>query len=111
MPMSPTGGEGLRVVDISDPLVPTAVGVYDPPEWVLNIAVASGYAYVTAETSGLRAIDVTHPASPVEVGAYRTVGVARGIAVAGQHAYLIDAWFPPILQRSAQLTRPGTPTA
>ena len=62
------GQAGLRVINVSNPAMPTEVGGYDTPGWAYSVAVAGTYAYVADGNSGLRVINVANPAAPVEVG-------------------------------------------
>jgi hypothetical protein len=79
---------GLRIISVSDPAHPVAVGYYETPGDALGVAVAGNYAYVADSRSGLRVISVSDPAHPVEVGYYGTADLACGVAVVGDYAYV-----------------------
>ena len=81
-------GNGLRVIDVGDPVAPVQVGYCDIQGRASGVAVAGGYAYIAS--GDLRVIDVTDPAAPVEVGYYHTPGSARNVAVDSSHAYVAD---------------------
>ncbi|MBN1872853.1 MAG: carboxypeptidase regulatory-like domain-containing protein [Anaerolineae bacterium] len=88
-------GGGLRIIDISNPAQPHAVGFYDTPFMALNVAVAGNYAYVAAESYGLRVVDVSNPSNPVEVKAIIPPNTGAGgkttdVVIAGQYAYVAE---------------------
>ena len=47
------GGDGLRIIDVSNPAIPTEVGFYDTPGSAAGVAVAGNYAYVADGGGGL----------------------------------------------------------
>lgn len=92
------GSGDLRVLDISDPEAPVAVGACAIPGTARDVAVAGDHAYVAAHDHGLQVIDISDPAAPVRVGSYDTDAMANGIAVSGSYAYLVDYQsLPPIV--------------
>ncbi|MBD3160825.1 MAG: hypothetical protein GF346_01625, partial [Candidatus Eisenbacteria bacterium] len=80
------GGDGLRVIDISDPASPSVLGQLSVEG--IAIAVEGTYAYVL-DGYRFRVVDVADPAVPTLIGALDTEA-ARDFAMAGQHAFLID---------------------
>jgi pimeloyl-ACP methyl ester carboxylesterase len=85
-------GDGLRIINVSNPLVPTEVGFYDTPGYALGVEVVENYAYVADHASGLRVINVSSPTTPTEIGYYDTPGIARGVAVSGNYAFVADSY-------------------
>ena len=81
---------GLRIINVSNPAVPTLAGAFDTPGFARGIAVAGGYAYVADYDSGLQIIDVSNPAAPTLAGAFDTPGNAFDVAVAGGDVYGAD---------------------
>jgi hypothetical protein len=89
---------GLRIVDITDPANPRAVGflpldapaVDSVPPRVEDVAMAGDIAYVAAGTAGLRVVDVSDPRAAIEVGVYDTPGRVDNLVVADQRVYLVD---------------------
>ncbi len=79
---------GLRIIDVSDPLVPVEIGAFDTPGSAREVWVENGLAYVADADSGLRIIDVSDPTAPVEVGALVGGWKALDVAVMGGHAYV-----------------------
>jgi hypothetical protein len=83
------------VVDVSDSSAPVELGRVETPARAVDLAAATGLAWVAA-TSGLRAIDVSTTSAPVEVGSYAIPRLAEamldfpiiGIAVSGGHVFL-----------------------
>ena len=84
------GGSGLRVIDVSDPSNPVEVSFVDLPDGAGDVAVSSGFAYVTDYPAGLRVIDVSHPTAPVEVGFVDTDGLPTGVSVSDGYVFVAD---------------------
>ncbi|HEX8680684.1 MAG TPA: hypothetical protein VF707_00110 [Ardenticatenaceae bacterium] len=92
----PTTGTGLRILDISNPAVPTSVS-FSWTEDAVDVAVAGDYAYVLdgypncsrqCNVGYLRIIDISNPAAPVGVSVYTTRGWSDQVEVAGDYAYV-----------------------
>ena len=82
-------GNGLLVIDISDPANPTEVGSY-PTDRAKGVFASGSHAYVAdggvADGGrGLLVIDVSDPANPTEVGSLPT-GNAKDVYVSGSFA-------------------------
>ena len=71
------GADGLRIVDVSDPQAPTAVGRCDTPGSAADVSVCGSYTYVADGDAGLQVIDVSDPAHPVIVRALQLPSAAR----------------------------------
>ncbi len=98
-------GDGLHVLDVSDPSAPVKIGFYPTPDAALDVAIVGNTAYVAEvysetddprERGGLRILDLSDPAQPNEIGFYpmnpsqadeferpNAPRGARGVAVAG----------------------------
>ena len=105
-------GNGLLVVDISQPESPQivgSVGVGDPR----CLALSGQYAFVTNWGSGLAVVDIGNPQAPVVVGAVDTgycwgVSAAGGIAcVANGNLAIVDVSDPKHCQIIGALETPG----
>jgi hypothetical protein len=94
-------GDGLLVVDISNPANPHPVGAFetDLRGICFGVAVSGDYAYLAAahvsersELGGcLVVIDVSNPTKPKQVGQFDTEGPANGVVVLGNYAYVATA--------------------
>ncbi len=82
-------GWGLRVIDVSDPTNPQAVGYCFTRYWAIGVYVLGDYAYIADGDSGLCIIDVSDPTNPQAVGYYDTDG-SYGVYVVGDYAYVAD---------------------
>ncbi len=87
----------LRVVDISDPVHPKEVRIYDTQGgWVSDVVVNGKYAYISIcyGSYNLHILDISDPANPKMIGGIPsgTGGMYREIAVAGQIVYVADEW-------------------
>jgi hypothetical protein len=80
--------DGFRVVDISNPAQPKAVGILSNA-WAECISVRGTYAYLVSG-AGLRVVDIANPAQPRLVGTYAPAGFAAKVAVDGNFAYLAE---------------------
>ena len=54
------GPLGLRIVDISNPLVPVIIGTADTPGTAADVAVAGNYCFI-ADGADLKVIDISNP--------------------------------------------------
>jgi hypothetical protein len=93
-------GDGLEVIDISNPAKPQRVGGYDTNGWASGMVVSGSHAYVadrgvwdgTSHTGGgLVVVDVSDPAHPQQVGGCETGGEAWDVAVSGNYACVADS--------------------
>lgn len=79
---------GLRLMDVSDPAAPKALGYLPLPGEAWRVALADGHAYVADGLGGLRIVDISDPRNPRQVGAYLGVDDVLDVAIMDQHAYL-----------------------
>ncbi|HET6444295.1 MAG TPA: SUMF1/EgtB/PvdO family nonheme iron enzyme [candidate division Zixibacteria bacterium] len=90
-PLLPPGtdGGGLRIIDVSDPANPSAIGFHDTPGIAPDgVVVADNYAYVADGSGGLRIVDVSAPGNTIEVGFYDTGGDAEDVVVVGDYIFV-----------------------
>jgi hypothetical protein len=84
-------GNGVQILDISDPTHLRWKGGWNPRQCPMGIHVVGNYAYVANRTAGLSVLDIRNPANPVLVGSLRIPGVdAMSINVSGNFAYVAD---------------------
>jgi hypothetical protein len=86
-------GQGLKVIDISNPYYPELVGTYDDPQILNSINITGNYAYVTQGEVGLKILDISNPNSPTLAGSldeYEPGGNLVVVFVSGHLAYLAD---------------------
>jgi hypothetical protein len=120
----PLGDYGLRILDISNPISPTATGFYTTATHITDLTIKDDYAYFTMQGT-LRILDLSNPTHPVEIGAYQTPPSASKISVVDNHAYVVTGreWEdkelhvvnisnpaqPVTIERTATNLGPGTP--
>jgi len=85
------GGDGFRLIDVSEPTTPTLVGTYDTPYSAMASAISGTVAYVADGGTGLLSIDITEPMTPTEIGRQDTPGVAQDVALSGPYACVADS--------------------
>ena len=84
------GDNGLSIVDISDPALPTIVGSYAYYSgYAYSVAVSGDHAYIANGNSGLIIVDLKNPAVPIFKGRYDTSN-AKSAALSGNYAYIAD---------------------
>jgi hypothetical protein len=83
-------GEGLRIVDVSNPTAIVEVGA-ETSDLAIGVAIQGNYAYVGAGGNTMNIIDISDPAAPVLVGSAGMAGSAWGVAVSGDYAYVANA--------------------
>jgi len=92
------GVTDLAVLDVSNPVNPRQVGVFDTDEWrnhggfehggaAVTIQVDGNLAYSAGE-DGLHILDVTNPAVPVRIGGYNDLPFDDAFHLSGRWAYL-----------------------
>jgi hypothetical protein len=90
-------GEGLVVLDISNPARPARLGNYHSPAYFGRMTKVGDLLYVSDYWNGLTILNVSNPSAPALLGVYQTplgpsgenLGVNNwGIAVQGNCAYL-----------------------
>ncbi len=83
-------GEGLLILDVSDPSTPALVSQYATAATAQEVVVADGVAYLAEGSVGLELVDVTDSSAPVSLGTYDTPGEALGMTVIRNRAYVAD---------------------
>ena len=78
----------LAIVDISNPLSPQILGIYDPPEDISNFIVENNIAYIADNAHGFRAVDVSDPQNPFETFIYNRSGSDLDVTIVNNIAYV-----------------------
>ncbi|MEZ4510369.1 MAG: hypothetical protein R3C62_00700 [Chloroflexota bacterium] len=82
-------GKWFRVVDITNPTIPTDVAVITATtSWLRSVTVSDSYAYLTSGSDGLIVVDISSPNSPSVVGSIATQNYAQGLVKQGNYVYL-----------------------
>lgn len=89
------GEDGLRIVEITDPLSPTEYSLFDPPGSFAGVQVSGDYAYVADAQNGLRVINIADPQYPYQPGSSYAPGGAWPaeivyVHVSAPYAYISD---------------------
>jgi hypothetical protein len=114
-------GARLVVLDVSDPAAPSELGrSVALPDFVHDVAVSQGHAYLATGWGGLLVLDVSDPASPLIVGQYQADAPVTGLALNEATAYLaageagllvVDLSDPSAPHLAGALDTPGSATA
>ncbi len=77
-------------LDMSDPVHPAEIGLFDSPGGAYAVAAApdSSLVYLADGAAGLRIVDVSKPDSPFEAGSWQTPSVAVEVAISGTLAFV-----------------------
>jgi hypothetical protein len=81
-------GNGLQLLDLTNPISPTLRGTYGAE--FDDVYVAGGYAYF--QIYSLQILDVSNPAAPVLKGIATPTGQVTAIAVADHFAYVVGRY-------------------
>lgn len=81
-------GQGLRIVDISDPSDMRQVGFFPIEVFTDEVTVREPYAFVAAGPGGLRILDVGDPANISETGFYVGSAYCNSVEVSGSYAFI-----------------------
>jgi hypothetical protein len=84
----------LRMIDVSDPARPRALGASTEPDvGGADVVVRDGYAYVAAYAAGLKVYDVRSGTAPALVATAGTLGEAGQVRLSGPFAYVLNGGF------------------
>ena len=83
--------DGLRLLDISDPLNIQEIGAqYTRGTFLHVICTDVQYAYTATEGWGMQIFEISQPDSPQLVGSIDTPGIAQGLALSNGYVYIAD---------------------
>ncbi|MBA7587457.1 hypothetical protein ES708_29486 [subsurface metagenome] len=83
------GGDGLAIIDISDPTAPVKIGHFDDGGDVSDVYVSGSYAY-SVDIECLSIINISDPTAPVKIGHFDDGGELTDVFVSGSYAYVVD---------------------
>lgn len=83
-------GNGLRILDASDPFVLLAIRFYDMPGVSTDVVVRDNYAFVSTLYGGISVVDVQDVNNPVQIGYYNSPGSPRDLVLQDNYAYLVE---------------------
>ncbi len=101
-----TTGEGVLILDISNPFNPVEAGFLPGPWNVASLVVSEGRAYLV-DGDGLHIADVTNPANPVELSYTRLMGYIKHVTAGNRYVYLSNGSASGLWVVDA--TNPGIP--
>ncbi len=106
----PEGDYGLRIVDISNPISPTATAFYTTATHITDLTIKDHHAYFTMQGT-LRILDLSDPTEPVEIGAYQTPPSASKISVDDNQAYVVTGgrWWEDKELQVVDISNPAQP--
>ena len=81
-------GNGVLVLDVSDPAAPVVAGSYDTPNFATSTTLHGDQLFVADFTSSLQILDVSEPTTPALLASYAPAGTPFDVAVEGNTAYL-----------------------
>jgi len=79
---------GIRVVDVSNPLSPLQVGSCHEPGYAYDVAISGQYVYASSPFLALESINVESPSNPTPASYYSDPGIISDIVVEGDYAYV-----------------------
>ncbi|MCI0394570.1 MAG: PKD domain-containing protein [Chloroflexi bacterium] len=83
-------GDGLRVLDLADPLNPTPAGIYPTAAPLGDFVIEGSYLYLAAGFNGLWVLDLGNPLTPTLLGSYNSPDIATDVVLSSTVAYLND---------------------
>ncbi|MGB6121072.1 MAG: hypothetical protein WBG80_04110, partial [Bacteroidota bacterium] len=89
------GFSGVKVIDVSDPMLPVEDGSFGTPGMPQSVWVADSTAYI-ADNNALVIYDITNPASPEQLGSYAPEAaeyLILEVAVKGDYVLIADPYF------------------
>jgi len=87
--------DGLKAVNITNPIEPNIVGSYSTPGIAMAVYVDEDYAYIAdfhgdVDGFNFQVVDVSNPSSPSYVGKCETFDAARDVVIEGNLAYIAN---------------------
>ncbi|MEJ2627191.1 MAG: chitobiase/beta-hexosaminidase C-terminal domain-containing protein [bacterium] len=82
--------QGLYIFNIRDPSNPTEVNHLFQSDWIWDVHVSSGYAYLTMPDSGFCILDICDPENPVYLSNCLNIDYGSRIYVHNNYAYITD---------------------
>jgi hypothetical protein len=80
----------LAIIDISNPLSPQTLGVYYPPEDIVNFQVVGEQIFAAAFKHGMRQVEISNPARPYQSSFYNNYGHDLDVTIRGNYAIVRD---------------------
>jgi hypothetical protein len=78
----------LAIIDITNPLVPQTLGIYYPPEDLINFQVIDSQIFAADFHHGIRQIEIGDPTRPFESARYNRFGHDLDVVISGECAYI-----------------------
>jgi hypothetical protein len=91
----PSQGLGVVMINISDLVNPTQIGLYDTPGYANGVTIRNNVLYIADGNAfgaerGLRMIDISQPQDLKQIGFLPTAGDPWMVEVSGNYAYISD---------------------
>ena len=101
--------EDLKVINVSNPGMPTLAGSLGIGSEPQSVAVSGNYAYVVDHLSDdLKVIDISNPSMPTLTGSLGLGSFPFSVAVSGNYAYVVDSGSDDL--KVINVSNPGMPT-
>ncbi len=81
-------GNGLVIVDVSNPAQPVEIGHYPTPDGASHVLLDGSIAYVACRNAGVEVVDLRNPRQPARVAHLATRGTAMRLALEGTTLYV-----------------------
>jgi len=85
-----SGGDGLIIINVSDPTNPQWAGNYNVSNFAAGVFVQEVYAYIANGNDGLSIINISDPTKPQETGSYDTPNFASRVFANRDYVYVVD---------------------
>jgi hypothetical protein len=99
----------LKILNISDPTLPTLVGAIDTVGIARGIAVSGKEVYVASDTGGIQIIDIKDPTNPTLKNSLDTTGTALKVDKSGNFLYVADGQSGMKVLNVGRIKFSGTP--
>ena len=83
-----TGGDGVRILDVIEPINPVEISHYDAPGETKGLFHKDSFLYTVNGKKGLQIIDVSNPFKPVQVSSYKIRGDSTEVTVLENWAFV-----------------------
>jgi hypothetical protein len=84
------GGQGLVILDVSDPSSPERVSTVGDTAGVKNLQIVGDVMYVACHANGARVLDISDPRAPRVLASFARGGEVWGVAGDGSRLWIAD---------------------
>jgi hypothetical protein len=87
-----TSGNGLYIINISNPKKLYQVSFYETSDWAKDIFIKDDHAYIADWNAGVHIVNISNPQKPFKTSIINTSCIAQNIYIKDKYLYIADYW-------------------